>query len=53
MGVGFLNNWQGLAALRVLLGVFEAGLFPGCVYLVSSWYARYEVQKRMAGKAAL
>lgn len=21
----------------------------GCVYLVSSWYKRYEVQKRMAG----
>ncbi|KAH6693449.1 major facilitator superfamily domain-containing protein [Plectosphaerella plurivora] len=49
MGVGFLNSWQGLAVLRVFLGIFEAGLFPGCVYLVSSWYARYEVQKRMAG----
>ncbi|KAJ6441271.1 monooxygenase [Purpureocillium lavendulum] len=47
--IGFLQNWQGLAALRALLGVFEAGFFPGCVYLVSSWYARYEVQKRMAG----
>jgi hypothetical protein len=22
------------------------GLFPGCVYLVSCWYVRYEVQKR-------
>lgn len=70
MGIGFLENWQGLAVLRALLGVFEAGFFPGkstltptynktgmfvltilagCVYLVSSWYVRYEVQKRMAG----
>ncbi|KAM0563178.1 hypothetical protein ACHAPJ_000894 [Fusarium lateritium] len=49
MGIGFLENWQGLAVLRALLGVFEAGFFPGCVYLVSAWYVRYEVQKRMAG----
>ncbi|KAF5543316.1 tartrate transporter [Fusarium mexicanum] len=49
LGIGFLNNWAGLAVLRALLGIFEAGFFPGCVYLVSSWYKRYEVQKRMAG----
>ncbi|KAF4496125.1 tartrate transporter [Fusarium agapanthi] len=49
LGIGFLNNWAGLAVLRALLGVFKAGFFPGCVYLVSSWYKRYEVQKRMAG----
>lgn len=24
------------------------GFFPACVYLVSCWYVRYEVQKRMA-----
>lgn len=23
------------------------GVFPGRVYLVSSWYCRYEVQKRL------
>ncbi|KAM0329313.1 hypothetical protein ACHAQA_004618 [Verticillium albo-atrum] len=48
LGMGFLQNWQGLAVLRVLLGLFEAGFFPGCVYLVSTWYCRFEVQKRMA-----
>lgn len=26
--------------------VFEAGFFPGAVYLLSTWYTRYEVQKR-------
>lgn len=25
------------------------GLFPGCVYLISSWYKRSEVQKRLGG----
>jgi MFS family permease len=49
LGMGFLNNWAGLAVLRALLGVFEAGFFPGCVYLVSSWYCRFEVQKRLGG----
>lgn len=29
LGIGFLNNWQGLAVLRVLLGILEAGFFPG------------------------
>lgn len=49
LGIGFLHNWIGLAICRAILGVFEAGFFPGCVYLVSSWYRRYEVQKRLAG----
>ncbi|KAI1387907.1 MFS general substrate transporter [Hypoxylon trugodes] len=48
MGIGFLNNWVALAVLRSFLGVFEAGFYPGCVYLISSWYKRYEVQKRLA-----
>lgn len=48
LGQGFVKNYQALAACRVLLGLFEAGFFPGCVYLVSCWYVRYEVQKRLA-----
>ncbi|KAI0846384.1 MFS general substrate transporter [Daldinia vernicosa] len=47
-GIGFLDNWIALAVLRSFLGVFEAGFYPGCVYLISSWYRRYEVQKRLA-----
>lgn len=49
LGIGFLNNWIGLAICRAILGVFEAGFFPGCIYLVTCWYRRYEVQKRLAG----
>ncbi|KIW88801.1 uncharacterized protein Z519_10285 [Cladophialophora bantiana CBS 173.52] len=48
LGIGFLSNWVGLAICRAVLGIFEAGFYPGCVYLIASWYKRYEVQKRLA-----
>ncbi len=34
--------------MRFLLGIFEAGLFPGCVYLIAMYYERYELQWRMS-----
>lgn len=40
IGMGFVKNWSQLAALRVVLGVLEAGFFPSCVYLLSTWYTR-------------
>jgi MFS family permease len=46
IGMGFSKNWHTMAALRVVLGVLEAGFFPGSVYLLSTWYTRFEVQKR-------
>lgn len=30
---GFVNNFAGLVSLRFLLGVFECGVTPGCLYL--------------------
>lgn len=48
ISMGFVTNWGQLTALRTVLGFFEAGFFPGCVYLVSCWYVRFEIQKRMA-----
>lgn len=33
---GVVNNYAGILVLRVLLGVFEAGFFPGAVYLTVS-----------------
>lgn len=38
-----------MLALRLILGALEAGFYPGCVYLLSTWYPRYELQKRNAG----
>lgn len=46
IGMGFVQKWEDLAALRVILGILEAGFFPSCVYLLSTWYTRYEVGKR-------
>ncbi|KAK4192209.1 major facilitator superfamily domain-containing protein [Podospora australis] len=48
IGMGFVKTWEQMAACRVLLGVLEAGFFPSAVYLLSTWYTRYEVGKRNA-----
>jgi MFS family permease len=48
IGFGFVNDWTVMLGLRVILGVLEAGFFPGCAYLLSTWYPRYELQKRAA-----
>merc|ERR1712093_831691 len=46
IGFGFPETWGPMIPLRLILGVLEAGFFPGCVYLISTWYTRYELQKR-------
>lgn len=46
IGTGFVKNWGALTGLRVLLGVFEAGFFPSCVYLLSTWYTRCKCLSR-------
>ncbi|CAM6123429.1 unnamed protein product [Calypogeia fissa] len=48
VGFGFCPNWQTMMGLRVILGVLEAGFFPGSAYLLSTWYPRYDLQKRNA-----
>ncbi|KAH8884162.1 MFS general substrate transporter [Thozetella sp. PMI_491] len=48
IGMGLVNNNAGLIGCRVLLGIFEAGIVPGCTYLISMYYKRYEVQWRMS-----
>ncbi|KAG5718617.1 hypothetical protein E4T56_gene16579 [Termitomyces sp. T112] len=48
LGMGFVPQWGYLVLCRTLLGVFEAGLLPALVFVISTWYKRDEVQKRMA-----
>jgi len=48
MGQGLVKNLNGLIAMRFLVGLFEAGLFPGCIYLISMYYKRYELQWRLS-----
>ncbi|GAA6015269.1 hypothetical protein JCM11491_000993 [Sporobolomyces phaffii] len=48
LGMAFVTDWTQLVACRVLLGLLESGFFPGCVFLISCWYTRHELQKRMS-----
>lgn len=48
IGLGFARNWTAVLVVRLLLGVFASAYFPGCMYLLSCWYTRYEVQKRFS-----
>ena len=43
---GFTKNYAGILVTRFLLGVAEAGMFPGCFYLIGMWYKRSEAQTR-------
>lgn len=40
IGMGFADSYGTMSALRVVLGVLEAGFFPSCVYLLSTWCKR-------------
>ncbi|BEJ17664.1 hypothetical protein CspHIS471_0610650 [Cutaneotrichosporon sp. HIS471] len=46
IGMGFVTNWQGLVALRAILGIFESCLFPGAAFLISCWYPRHQMATR-------
>jgi MFS family permease len=46
VAMSFVNDWQTMSGMRVLLGVLEAGFFPSCVYLLSTWYTRFDMGKR-------
>ncbi|RVX72972.1 hypothetical protein B0A52_03325 [Exophiala mesophila] len=48
MCCGLVNNFAGLATARWFLGMFEAGLFPGCNFYLSCWYRRSEFGVRSA-----
>ncbi|KAG4034803.1 hypothetical protein MFRU_002g01550 [Monilinia fructicola] len=43
---GLVQNFSGLVATRFFLGLCEAGMFPGCFYLIGMWYKRSEAQRR-------
>jgi MFS family permease len=34
---GLVTSYGGLLTTRFFLGVFEAGMFPGCFYLIGMW----------------
>ena len=48
MLIAATRNYAGLVVTRFLLGVFEAGLFPGIVYCLTFWYKPDERAVRIA-----
>ncbi|KAI4657037.1 uncharacterized protein J4E79_007652 [Alternaria viburni] len=48
IGLGGANNYATVTAVRFLLGMFEAGLFPGLVYYLTFWYRAQERSMRVA-----
>ncbi|GLA88991.1 hypothetical protein AtubIFM56815_003459 [Aspergillus tubingensis] len=46
--MGAVQGFASLTACRVLLGICEAGFFPGAVYLVTQWYPPNVIQQRLA-----
>ncbi|KAJ7832826.1 MFS transporter [Mycena leptocephala] len=48
MGLGGTKSYAEITVVRFLLGVFEAGLFPGLVYFLTFWYRTEERSMRVA-----
>lgn len=46
--MGLVRTYPELVGVRILLGVTEAGLFPGVVYYLTLWYPRHMLQYRVA-----
>ncbi|KAI3325517.1 DNA-repair protein rad2 [Xylariaceae sp. AK1471] len=47
LATGFVQNFGGLVALRLLLGAFEAGLFPGLNVYLTFFYTKRELALRV------
>ncbi|ODV91339.1 hypothetical protein CANCADRAFT_148212 [Tortispora caseinolytica NRRL Y-17796] len=43
-----VQNFGGFVTVRVLLGLAEAGLFPGMIFYLSMWYPRYKQLSRFS-----
>lgn len=48
MGLGGAHTYPQVTGIRFLLGVMEAGLFPGFVYYLTFWYRNSERSIRVA-----
>jgi len=43
-----VHSFGALVAVRFFLGFVEAPFFPGAIFLMSSWYTRAELTRRIA-----
>lgn len=48
IAMGWVKDYKGLIAFRVVIGCLEAGFAPGVLLILSSWYKKSEQSKRFA-----
>jgi MFS family permease len=48
IGPGAAHNYATVTAVRFLLGMFEAGLFPSLIFYLTFWYKASERSMRVA-----
>ncbi|KAK8116466.1 uncharacterized protein PG998_004747 [Apiospora kogelbergensis] len=48
LGQAFDNSYGALLATRFLVGIFDAGLMPGCVFVLSLYYPSTHLQWRLS-----
>ncbi|KAI6126504.1 MFS general substrate transporter [Pisolithus sp. B1] len=46
--MGLVKSYPQLTAMRFLLGIAEAGFYPGVVFYLSMWYPKYKLIYRVA-----
>ncbi|WVQ83730.1 hypothetical protein IAT38_005874 [Cryptococcus sp. DSM 104549] len=46
IGSGCASNRAAWFPLRMLLGLFEAGMYPGCAYVLTTWYTPEQIHGR-------
>lgn len=44
---GVVHTKEALYAVRFFIGIFEAGLIPGSIYVLAQYYPKYELQWRV------
>ncbi|KAI9310129.1 major facilitator superfamily domain-containing protein [Dichotomocladium elegans] len=48
LAMACVQSVHGVYFIRVLLGLAEAGFYPGIIFLLGCWYSKRELGKRMA-----
>ena len=46
--MGIVQSYEGLLVARIFLGLAESGLYPGTAFYLTTWYCRFEVQRRLS-----
>ncbi|PNP77094.1 hypothetical protein FNYG_09563 [Fusarium nygamai] len=45
---GIVKDFGDIVTVRFIMGIFEAGFFPGAIAVLNKWYTKYELATRLA-----